>query len=149
MNWYEIDEIYESTTYINNEDVDEALSDEENEQINSEYFRGDFWIDCDYLLKNGKQINIINIGNEIFVWDIEAETGESDPTELTDEDRKLIEAFYDDDKFKKHKESGTFSELSTWSMDIDKSHEKMYKASLSIRYRGGSGYSYGWWILRK
>lgn len=128
--------IYESKLYEDDND------DFENEEEKQDYYTGDFWIDCDYIMKSGEVIKCVEIDGEII-------TDEDDDNELTDDDKKLIGAFYNDELLKEYSRTNKFVELSTWPQDIEKSDAEMNAAKVAIKYRGGSGYHYGWWILKK
>jgi len=121
-------ELYESDLFNNDEDF-------ENEDLKDDYYRGDFWYDCDYILVNGETIFCVEVDGEIIIEDF-------CNVELSNENIALIERFYsypfnNDD----------FEELSTWRQDIEESSKRVNRANLSIKYRGGKGYYYGWWIL--
>ena len=94
----------------------------------------DLYYDCDYILKNGQEINAAKVDNTLYIDDAKEL--------LDDDDLKLLTAFYDD------KPMEDFEELSTWPHDIKNSDKKMRQARLAIKYRGGQGYAYGWWLLK-
>ena len=93
----------------------------------------DLFIDSDYIVKDGEHLPAVIMDNNLYIMGLE---------NLSDEDIKAIERFYLDDQSLKD-----FEELSTWSMDIEESSKKLSLATLGMKYRGGSGYHYSWWIL--
>ena len=103
-------------------------------QADTTFFDNDFWIDSDYLMLKGKVVSVVEIDKEIFINSYQ---------ELPKDVEELVKTFYDNDK-KSDKEV----ELSTWPQDIKKSAKKMQEASVALKYRGGRGYHYGWWVLR-
>lgn len=107
--------------------------------INSRFPDDDDYYDCDYVLKQGKVINTVELDGTIYVDDRE--------DLLIDNDYEAIKAFYDDKRFNELKDKGVFEELSTWNSDIETSNKRMNEALLAIKYRGGQGYYYGWWVL--
>jgi len=125
-----VTEIYESNLFNSDADF-------ENEDLKDSYYQGDFWYDCDYILVKGKTINCVEVDGEIILQNY-------NDIELSDNQIELIEKFYSNPFDGKNLE-----ELSTWRQDIEESKKRMNDASLAIKYRGGKGYYYGWWILQK
>lgn len=154
-----VEDVFISDLYANDESFEEELllraerelyqpTEEDKEEAQNEkddYYHGDFWYDCDYILRKDKEtIGCIKINNEIILDQLD------DYTEpLSEEEEKAIIAFYDDEQFKKKKNNEEFEEQSTWPHDIEESDQKMNNAHLAIKYRGGQGYYYSWWILIK
>ena len=134
--------IYESKLYQKEHDF-------KNEDKKDEYYTCDFWQDSDYILIEGKSIPIVCIDDEIIYDELGMEAIMSNWDGFTDNQEKRIIAFYTDELFDQYKATGQFVELSTWPQDIKESSEAMKTAPLAIKYRGGQGYNYGWWILTK
>lgn len=132
MNKLKIVNIYESKLYQEDNEF-------ESDEAKSDYYGSEFWHDSDYLLVNGDEYSIICADNEIILL--------NDDIELTKSQIKRIIAFYTDKLLQKYKASGKFVELSTWPQDIKRSHAIMNTSPLAIKYRGGTGYHYGWWVL--
>ena len=102
------------------EDLIEALSDA--------------FLDSDYILQEGEALLVIEVDGYLIF----RESYDS----LDEDDIKKLGRFYFDDSSLKE-----FKEVSTWSDDIEKSKFRMNESKLAIKYRGGEGYHYGWWIL--
>lgn len=124
--------IYESKVYQEDNDF-------ENEEKKDEYYASEFWYDSDYLTVNGEEYSVICVDDEIILL--------NDDIDLTTSQTKRLIAFYTDELFDQYKATGQFIELSTWPQDIKESSRAMKAAPLAIKYRGGQGYNYGWWVL--
>ena len=124
--------LHESKLYQEDDDF-------KNDEDKDNYYASDFWIDSDYLLIDGNEYSIACIDNDIILY--------NDELELTKFQTERIIAFYTDDLFDLYKTTGQFIELSTWPMDIEESKKAIKTAPLAIKYRGGQGYNYGWWVL--
>lgn len=131
--------IYESKLY--REDTDFKNDDEKDA-----YYEGDFWQDSDYILIKGQSIPAVCVDDEI-IYDDGWLDALLDRLEFTSNEDKKIIAFYTDELLNEKKASGEFEELSTWPIDIEESNNTINKAPLAIKYRGGQGYHYGWWLL--
>jgi len=132
--------VFESKLYQNDKEFD-------SEESQEEYYNCDFWIDSDYILVNGKSFNAVQVDDEVIINLNDLNDAGILDIELTNKQKQAIMNFYDNKQFKLDNASGKIKELSTQTMDIEKSDEKMNNASLAIKYRGGQGYNYGWWVL--
>ena len=131
--------IYESKLYQEDHDF-------KNDDEKDAYYEGDFWQDSDYILIKGQSIPVVCIDDEI-IYDDGWLDALLDRSEFTSKEEKKIIAFYTDDLFNQCKATEQFVELSTWPMDIEESNKAIKTAPLVIKYRGGQGYNYGWWVL--
>lgn len=135
MNKLKLVDVYESKLYQEDHDF-------KNEDEKDAYYNGDFLYNGDYILIKGISYSAVQVDDEIII------SGELE-IDLTDDERNKIIAFYTDELFDQYKATGQFIELSTWPHEIKESNEAMNKAPLAIKYRGGQGYNYGWWLLNK
>ena len=142
MNKLKLVTIYESKLYQHDHD----FTDEDKKD---EYYNGDFWQDSDYVLIEGNVIPVVCVDDEIIYDEIRMEAITNDWSGFTNSQEKRIIAFYTDELLDQYKATGQFIELSTWPHEIKESNEAMNKAPLAIKYRGGQGYNYGWWLLNK
>jgi len=110
----------------------ELLEVEEGEDLTEAL--SDAFLDSDYILQEGEALLVIEVDGYLIF----RESYDS----LDEDDIKKLGRFYFDDSSLKE-----FEEVSTWSDDIEKSKFRMNESKLAIKYRGGEGYHYGWWIL--
>ena len=110
----------------------ELLDVEEGEDLMKAL--SDAFFDSDFILQEGEVLPVIEINGYLIFREYY--------DDLDEDDIKKIERFYFDDSSLKD-----FEEVSTWSDDIEKSNFRMNESKLAIKYRGGEGYYYGWWIL--
>lgn len=132
-----VENVRESKLY--RREMSEAQTTKERDGVR-EYYNGDVWADCDYLLKNGESFPVVKLGADIVSlkgW-----------SEFSKGDRGAIQDFYNPDCSREELLACGFRELSTWKRDIEESSQQMEEARLAIKYRGGRGYHYSWWILR-
>ena len=110
----------------------ELLEVEEGEDLTEALSNA--FLDSDYILQEGEALLVIEVDGYLIF----RESYDS----LDEDDIKKLGRFYFDDSSLKE-----FEEVSTWSDDIEKSKFRMNESKLAIKYRGGEGYHYGWWIL--
>ena len=125
-----------------NSDLFTKDSEFETEEEKEEYYSGDFWIDADYIIKKGLSIPVVGIGSEVI---INEDYLEHYDITLSKKDIKAIEKFYSEPADLKG-----FKELKTFlDSDIKESEKEISNSGLGLKFRGGKGYAYAWWVLIK
>ena len=142
-------EEYKEAEKAGNQELMEKIEDETDEE-KMDYYHGDLWYDCDYILRKGKEtMDCVKIEDEINIDPING----SWENELSEEEEKVLKHFYEDDLLTTRmyghflKNSSQYERLETYPGEIIKSNEMMNNATLAIKYRGGQGYAYSWFIL--
>ena len=133
-------EFIASKSYQEDDDFkDEDKTADQQDELKDDYYYGEMFNDNpDYIFKDGQKMPAVcyKDNQELFFY------GDSD---FNEDELKALDDFY-----KNGNAEDSYTPVWNWETedDIKVWNDKINKARLAIKYRGGQGYAYGWHILK-